>query len=394
MRRVWWGGLGIGVLVAGLAFAHGGEAHDEPPAAAPAVAASKAPEAIGAPVYIAKESQFLFGVRTQPAAERELRGRVSVLGRLVPRSDGAASLYPPQAGLLLSPPGRALPLPGTPVKKGELLAVLEGALAAPERVGLAASKVEAGARVSAASARLAAAEREVTRLEGLSGVVSERDLAAARTERDIARAELEGAQRAEGVTLRAGGANRYELRAPIDGVVASVGAVSGSQVSSERPIFQLVDAGTLWAEARIFESDLPKVQGASEAILRPEGLGDAQFPGKLISLGLVIDEQARTVPALVEAQNPEGLLRVGMFVRVDLLAGENLRALTVPKRAVLEQAGRTLVYVHTAPEFFEARAVSLGSDDGASVAVLRGLLPGDRVVTDGLAAVRIAAGGR
>jgi membrane fusion protein, heavy metal efflux system len=270
MRRVWWGGLGFGVLVAGLAFAHGGEPHDEAPAPSPrVVAAPSAPEAIGAPVYLAKESQFLFGVRTQPTAERELRGRVSVLGRLVPRSDGAALLYPPQGGVLSAPPGGALPLLGTPVKKGELLAVLEGALAAPERVGLAASKVEAGARVSAASSRLAAAEREVTRLEGLSGVVSERDLAAARTERDIARAELEGAQRAEGVTRRAGGANRYELRAPIDGVVASVGAVSGSQVSSERPIFQIVDAGTLWAEARIFEGDLPKVQGASERAPSP-----------------------------------------------------------------------------------------------------------------------------
>jgi membrane fusion protein, heavy metal efflux system len=83
-----------------------------------------------------------------------------------------------------------------------------------------------------------------------------------------------------------------------------------------------------------------------------------------------------------------------MFVRVELLAGENLRALTVPRRAVLEQAGRTLVYVHSAPELFEARAVSLGPEDGASVAVLRGLLPGDRVVTEGLAAVRVAAGGR
>lgn len=401
MRRVWWWSGGLGLVLAGVAFAHGGEDHGAPVPApsAPAVHAPAKPgplasgalEVVGAPILVPKESQFLFEVRTVVARPRELRGRVEVLGKLMPRADGAATIYPPQAGLLTSPPGGAVPLPGARVTKGELLAVVEGSLAAPERVGLAASKAEAGAKLAAAEARVAAAEREVSRLEGLSGVVSERDLASAKTELRIALAEAEGARRAAGITS-AGGANRYELRAPLDGVIAAVSAIPGSQVSADRPLFSIVDARVLWAEARVFEEDLTKVQGVREARLRPEGLGDSLFAARLLSLGLLIDEQTRTVPILLEVDNPEGILRAGMFARVDLLAGENQRALVIPKEAVVRLGARSVVYVHTAPEQFEARAVTLGVEDGEEVAVLAGLREGDRVVRQGIAAVRLAGG--
>ena len=55
----------------------------------------------------------------------------------------------------------------------------------------------------------------------------------------------------------------------------------------------------------------------------------------------------------------------------------------VPRSAVFDKDGRTIVFVHTSPERFTARAVELAPGPGERVAILSGLAPGDRVVVNG-----------
>jgi membrane fusion protein, heavy metal efflux system len=377
-------------LLAALAFAHGDEDH----ATSAPTAASTSPETIGPPIYVSKEGQFLFGVKTALAKTQELRGQVRVLGRVIPRSGGAAELFSPVSGAVLAPNKAKFPLLGDFVKRGEVLAVIEGSLAATERLGFAASRAEASARVAISEARVSAAQKALKRVESISTVISAQEVQAARTELEIAQAELEGAKKASSIAGGAGGANRFEIRAPIDGIVAEVGVTVGGFIDPEHTLFRIIDFSSLWVEAQIFEDDLPSIQGAYEALVMPEGLGDSQFSAKLISLGRIINEQSRTVPALFEVSNPEGVLRIGMLARVGILAGQNLSAVTIPESAVIDQVGRKLVYVHTLPEFFEARAVTVGLDNGARVVIARGLRDGDRIVTEGIPTIRSAAGGR
>jgi membrane fusion protein, heavy metal efflux system len=384
--------LALGTVLAAIAFAHGdGDGHNPP--ATPTALASSA-ETIGPPIYVSKESQFLFGVKTALTKSQELRGQVQVLGKTIPRSGGAADLFSPLAGAVLAPTKGTFPLPGDTVKKGDVLAVIEGSLAATDRLGLASARAEASARVNILEAQVSAAQKELKRVESLVGVVSEKEIQAARTELEIAQAQLAGAQKAVGITGGSGGANRFEVRAPIDGIVAEVGATVGGVIDSQYTLFRIIDFTKLWVEAQIFEDDLSQIQGSYEAIIYPESLGSSQFNAKLISLGRVINEQSRTVPALFEVENPEGVLRIGMFARVGILAGNNISAVTIPKDAIIDQVGRKIVYVHTLPEFFEARAVIVGPDNGSAVAILKGLREGERIVTQGVPTIRVAAGGR
>jgi membrane fusion protein, heavy metal efflux system len=388
--------LGASLLaLAALAFAHGDEDHGSTPTKAPTpTAVATSVETIGSPIYVAKEGQFLFGVHTMLAKTKELRGQVRVLGKVVPRSGGAADLFAPLSGVVLAPSKGKFPLPSDTVKKGDILAVIEGSLSATDQVGLASNRAEANARVAVVEARVSAAQKNLKRTESLAGVVSERDVQSARTEVEIAQAELAGAKKAAGIAGGSRGANRFEIRSPIDGVVAEVGVTVGGIIGTDKPLFRIIDFSTLWVEAQIFEDDLPRVQGASDALIYPEGLGDSLFDAKLISLGRIINEQSRTVPALFEVPNPEGVLRVGMFARVGIVAGQNLSAVTIPKSSIIDQVGRKIVYVHTLPEFFEARAITLGPDDGSMASVLSGIKEGERIVTDGLPTVRVAAGGK
>jgi multidrug efflux pump subunit AcrA (membrane-fusion protein) len=74
-------------------------------------------------------------------------------------------------------------------------------------------------------------------------------------------------------------------------------------------------------------------------------------------------------------------------VRLD--AGESVTAMMVPKEAVLDNEGRKIVYVLLSGEEFQRREVTLGDEYGDKVAVLSGLQPGERVVTQGAYQIRL-----
>ena len=104
-------------LVAGLA--HEGESHG------PETPAASAPVALGSPIYLSKESQFLLGVRTVIAASQELKKRISTLGHVIPRSQGKADVTSLQAGKLITDEHYVLPQIGDRVKKGQIVAEIQ-----------------------------------------------------------------------------------------------------------------------------------------------------------------------------------------------------------------------------------------------------------------------------
>lgn len=93
------------------------EGHDKAPAA------SGAPAAPGAQVHVAKESQFLLGILTEPLRRQPVQRRLTVLGRVAPRGGGEIEIVAPQSGRLFFAAGRA-PVMGQRVTKGAPVARL------------------------------------------------------------------------------------------------------------------------------------------------------------------------------------------------------------------------------------------------------------------------------
>ncbi|MHB1845356.1 MAG: hypothetical protein ACYCWW_11050 [Deltaproteobacteria bacterium] len=85
------------------------------------------------------------------------------------------------------------------------------------------------------------------------------------------------------------------------------------------------------------------------------------------------------------------------FAQFDAPAGSGLaprEELALPRSALVEREGRELVFVRTAPETFVAREPRLGWRSGTLVAVLSGVVPGERVVTSGAAFLRNGGGAK
>ncbi len=377
--------LALALVPAG-ALAHGGEDHGAPAGAAVAAAP-------GAPVHLAKESQFLLGIRTKPVEARAVVDRLRVSGRVVAPPEGHAPIYAPQPGRLVAPPGGFRRL-GAQVRKGEVLGVIEAALSAGERASFSVEAAQAGGRTEAAAAKLEAARRSLERLRGLAGVTSQAELEAAEVEVRTAEAELGAARAQQRAYGGEGGSTRFTLVAPLDGVLADVGASPGEVVDPSTRLFLVVDPRELWVEAAVYEGDVAKVEDAARALVSVEAYRGVTFRGERLAVGQVVDPATRTVKAVFRVENPDRKLKVGMFAEVEIEAGDGDRALVVDEAAVLDLEGRRVVYVHTAPETFEAREVALGRKDGPVYEVRAGLSKGDRAVVVGAYSLKNAPAAR
>ena len=145
----------------------------------------------------------------------------------------------------------------------------------------------------------------------------------------------------------------------------------------------LLDPSVVWVHADVFEADLASVQRSTRAVITSQTMPDLALNGRRVALGVTQGEVPGAIEAWFEVPNPNGRLRVGALVDVGIEAGGALSSLVVARSAVFEKDGRKLVFVHTAPERFTAREVTLGTSLGTRVVVTGEMAQGDRVVVSG-----------
>jgi multidrug efflux pump subunit AcrA (membrane-fusion protein) len=104
----------------------------------------------------------------------------------------------------------------------------------------------------------------------------------------------------------------------------------------------------------------------------------------------VLDPASRTLPFVFALARPDRSLAVGQRVSVRLYTGTGAEAVAVPVSAIVDDAGRPVVFVQREGESFVRRPVTLGARDGSLVGV-EGINAGERVVVRGAPLVRLAA---
>ena len=112
--------------------------------------------------------------------------------------------------------------------------------------------------------------------------------------------------------------------------------------------------------------------------------------GKLLAAGASVAENDHYLPVIFEVKN-DGSLLEGAFVEIYLKTTQKKDCLVVPQTAISEEQGAYYVYVQVTGESYTKRAVSPGENDGQSVEILKGLHPGERVVTRGVMLVKAAS---
>jgi len=335
------------------------------------------------------EQQWLIRMKMALAEEAKLPPQIYSTGRVVAVPSNRALVAPPVGGIIDS---RPLPRIGQQVMRGQLIATLvqtptaaeaaqiriENSRVDAERRRLGQAEIEARARLSAAAAEAGRARRLLEQK-----AYSQRQFETAEADRKAAEATLAGVQEQMQALQTASPTANYEVTAPISGTAVEVKKSAGEEVRAGEPILEIVALDRVWVEAPIFEKDLGRMKNEVAAIFTTSAYPDKEFRGRLITIGAVVDEQTRAATAVFEVDNGPGDLKIGMQANLRLGAGVKASVLLVPKESVLDNEGKKIVYVMLSGEEFERRDVVVGDEYGDKVAIVSGVKPGERVVTQG-----------
>jgi RND family efflux transporter MFP subunit len=336
-------------------------------------------------------------VKVQALERRQLQVDVSVPATLVPHLRAAIT---PQVGGTLT---KVLKAKGDRVEQGEVLVRIA---ATDYRLQLdqarsGASSAEAG--LAQAEANMVNAEQQYERYKKLRAgdAVTEADFErvestyrAAKAAYDAARSQIASAK--TGIRSAKKLMADTSLAAPFSGFVVARHFDPGEAVSPmARPVLEIVNIDTVYAEGAFSELDIAKLREGAEARVHVDAFGDEVFTGTITSVSQEVDRLTRTVIVRVELANPEHRLRAGMSgtIAVDLGAHE---AVAVPRIALVNRRGsdaRVFVlqgdtvqerHVKVNPRFEEYLPVEAGLEAGEVVVVWghSRLRDGDRVRVD------------
>jgi membrane fusion protein, heavy metal efflux system len=381
--------LVIVLRAAGLNDEHRvGDVDVHPSAGAARSAAPSGEDAAG--ISFLKEQQWNLDFGTALVKEQAVRESVRVPARIEARPGGAADVVAPIDGRLTRVVEVAL---GASVSRGQELARLLPPPSAPADLPqLQRARAEA-------QTALALATRDRERAERLTsaGAAPGKRLDEARSAEEQAKARLTAAEAslAQYNAARAGGATDAEgsfiVRAPVNGVIAQRDAATGANVTAGRVLFRVVDAAQVHVVGQVPEAQAARARLAQAAEIEIAGQPARVPTGRLVSVGKVLDPQSRTLPITFAFDNRMLGLPVGQAAFLHLLMEITQPRPVVPAAAIVDDAGRPIVFVQREGETFERRAVTLGPRSGDVVQITEGVKTGDRVVTKGAYLVRLAS---
>lgn len=356
--------------------------------AARAAAASRGGEVPG--ISFLKEQQWSLDFGTAVVKEQAVHESIRVPARLDARPGGAADIVAPIDGRLTRVADFS---PGATVTRGQELAQLLPPPSAPADLPqLQRARAQAQTVLS-----LAMRDRERAERLTSAGAAPAKRLDEARAAEEQAKAQLAAAETSlmQYNTARAGGTADAEglfvVRAPIAGVIAQRDAATGTNVTAGTVLFRVVDASQVQVVGQVAEKDAARARLARAAEIEVVGQPERIPTGRLVNVGRVLDPQSRTLPITFAFDNSKRGFPVGQAMFLHLLMDPTASRPVVPAAAIVDDAGRPIVFVQREGETFERRAVTLGPRSGDLVQIIEGVKVGDRVVTKGAYLVRLAS---
>jgi len=171
------------------------------------------------------------------------------------------------------------------------------------------------------------------------------------------------------------------LYSPANGVVLEKMAVAGMRFMPGEPLFKIADLSVIWLLADVFEQDLALVHVGQSVKISVNAYPEKELTGKIAYIYPTVTPETRTAKVRVELANPGGMLKPDMYASVQLVSGHGKAStLTVPDSAVLDSGTRQIVLVRRGEGLFEPREVKLGMRGNGYVEVIEGISTGEEVV--------------
>jgi membrane fusion protein, heavy metal efflux system len=383
-------GAGTTYLWTGHRSAAGARAAPSPNSVGTTGSVPAAPHA-GDLITIAPELMPRAGIATEVVGSSAVASELRVPGTVQPNAYRRVSVTPLVGGRV----SRVAVELGQAVARGALLAEVYS----PEVAQARAAYVTANADMEAGEARLRRTERLVTlgsaSQQELDDIHAEHVRHETMVREAAARLRLFGldpARMAEADPHGETAASFIRVVAPQSGVVIERPVTAGMTVEPTTSMVTIADLSPVWVIADVFERDLARLSTGAAATVTSDADPALQMSGRVTYLSPEVRAETRTTQVRVEVPNPGGRLRFGMFVSVTLTTA-GAAGLTVPASAIQAIGSDAIVFVPegSAGNAFKERRVTVGPANSGRVAIVTGLAPGERVVTQGSFTLRAEA---
>lgn len=182
------------------------------------------------------------------------------------------------------------------------------------------------------------------------------------------------------------------ITSPISGYIMSVDVADGEAVEAGRTLGTVASTDRVQIVAKVPSRYRPELSHIADAtFLADDGKAFtlAQLDGNVVAYGRGSNSPQGLIPVTFSIRD-NGNFVPGSTLRVRISCAAEGTAITVPDVAILEETGNYYVYVQLTPELFDKRQITPGASDGVNTVVLDGLAAGERVVSRGAVALRLA----
>lgn len=320
------------------------------------------------------------GVEIQTAGPAIIKSMLKLPGEIVFNPDRTVQVVPRLPGVVTAVNFE----PGQMVKKGDVLAVIESQMLA-----------DLNSQYMAAQKRLALARTVYQREKQLweekisakqDYLAAELALNEAKIGSDLAAEKLKALGVRPEAGLPAKELIRYEVRAPISGLIVSRTVALGAALKEDVTIFTVADMSTVWTAITVYPKDLSIVRVGQKAAVKATAY-DVEGEGTVTYITTLIGGQTRTATARVILDNRDGRWHPGMFVSVELVSDEIEVPVAVSAQAIQTFRDSTVVFGRYGG-YFEARPLELGRSDGKMMEVLKGFSAGERYASGNSFAIK------
>lgn len=335
-----------------------------------AAAGCRSPDAEGATDTSAISRPLVLGPQDVAIARvQPIDAGVTITGSLVPAQ--SVTLTAQVAGTITNVRVNR----GSPVSRGQLMAVIDAQGVRSEAAGARANVAAAQANVALARQRA-----EASRALHEAGAISAIEYQSQRAALDAAQAQLAAARaQAAGAAEQAA---RTNITAPLSGIVSDRQVESGEAVSVGGELFTIVDASTLELSAQVPVDEAARVQVGHTVVFTLTADPSRELRGRVARIDPAADPATRQVGVYTQLPNPGNRIIGGQFARGRVVGQRVQEAIVIPESAVRVTAGeRTVLVIEDGR--IARRVVTVGARDERAgvVEVLSGVRAGEQVLT-------------
>lgn len=176
---------------------------------------------------------------------------------------------------------------------------------------------------------------------------------------------------------------RFTLRAPHAGYVSRLDVRAGAQVNASQPLLEIAMLDPVWIVAEYQQSQASQLTVGSRVTATTRSWPGKTFQGAVSELLPELNAATRTLKARITLENPDTLLRPGMYLNVRLAQPTTTSLLAIPQEALITTGSSNRVLLADGDGYFRPQEVTAGRVQNGWVEILSGLSEGERIVTSG-----------